>query len=99
MLESDLIEGLQDWIAGKPLTCEVSITDACIGWQDTIVVLDTFADAVRARSSAPEQADYAPCRSPGNGLLCRRHTLHAIATRWSTASLVSVRGTACEANR
>jgi 3-deoxy-7-phosphoheptulonate synthase len=30
----------------------VSITDACLGWDDTLVVLDILADAVKARRVA-----------------------------------------------
>ncbi len=29
----------------------VSITDACIGWEDTVSVLDLLADAVKKRRS------------------------------------------------
>ena len=37
---------------GKPLTYGQSITDACIDWEDSLKVLDTLADAVRARRLA-----------------------------------------------
>ncbi|MGC4013809.1 MAG: 3-deoxy-7-phosphoheptulonate synthase [Luteolibacter sp.] len=50
MVESNLIEGNQK--LGKDLTQLVrgqSVTDACIGWNDTLKVLDAFAEAVRAR--------------------------------------------------
>ncbi len=57
MLESNLVEGRQDLIAGKSLAYGVSITDGCIGWEDTVVVLDTLADAVRQRRLVSEQAD------------------------------------------
>jgi 3-deoxy-7-phosphoheptulonate synthase len=52
MVESHLKEGRQDLLPGKPLQYGVSITDACIGWEDTVAVLDTLAGAVRKRRLA-----------------------------------------------
>jgi 3-deoxy-7-phosphoheptulonate synthase len=52
MVESHLKEGRQDLLPGKPLQYGVSITDACINWEDTVAVLDTLADAVRKRRLA-----------------------------------------------
>jgi len=49
MLESHLIAGRQDQRAGTPLAYGQSITDACLGWEDTVPVLTLLADAVRAR--------------------------------------------------
>jgi 3-deoxy-7-phosphoheptulonate synthase len=49
MVESHLIAGRQDLAPGQPLTYGQSITDACIGWDDSVGVLDTLAAAVRAR--------------------------------------------------
>ncbi|RSD30896.1 3-deoxy-7-phosphoheptulonate synthase AroG [Vibrio pectenicida] len=49
MIESHLVEGRQDLIDGKVETYGQSITDACIGWQDTEKVLRQLADAVAAR--------------------------------------------------
>jgi 3-deoxy-7-phosphoheptulonate synthase len=48
MLESFLEEGRQE-ITTKPLRYGVSVTDACLGWDDTMRCLDTLAVAVRAR--------------------------------------------------
>jgi 3-deoxy-7-phosphoheptulonate synthase len=48
MIESHLVEGRQDYKRGQA-TYGQSITDACIGWEDTIPVLDDLARAVRAR--------------------------------------------------
>jgi 3-deoxy-7-phosphoheptulonate synthase len=45
MIESFLVEGRQ----GKPLTYGQSITDACIGWKDTVPLLEQLAEAVRQR--------------------------------------------------
>jgi 3-deoxy-7-phosphoheptulonate synthase len=52
MVESHLKEGRQDLKPGKPLEYGVSVTDACIGWEDTLVALDILADGVRARRVA-----------------------------------------------
>ena len=57
MLESNLVEDRQDLIAGKPLAYGVSITDACIGWDDTVAVLEMLADAVRQRRLISERSD------------------------------------------
>jgi 3-deoxy-7-phosphoheptulonate synthase len=52
MVESHLNPGRQDLIPGKPLAYGVSITDACLGWDDTVVVLDRLAAGVRDRRLA-----------------------------------------------
>ena len=52
MIESHIHEGRQDLVPGKPLAKGVSITDACLGWDDTVRVLDSLAEAVRARRLA-----------------------------------------------
>ena len=51
MIESNLNEGRQDVPPeGKAgLRKGVSVTDACIDWDATVVVLRNLADAVRAR--------------------------------------------------
>lgn len=49
MIESHLVEGRQDLVEGETLTYGQSITDACIGWDDTEKVLRQLADAVAAR--------------------------------------------------
>lgn len=49
MVESHLKEGRQDLVPGKALEYGQSITDACIGWEDSVKVLDTLAAAVRQR--------------------------------------------------
>jgi 3-deoxy-7-phosphoheptulonate synthase len=55
MVESHINPGRQDLVPGKPLDYGVSITDACIGWADTVKLLDTLADAVRKRRVAKEE--------------------------------------------
>ena len=49
MIESHLVEGRQDLVDGQAPTYGQSITDACIGWEDTEKVLRQLADAVEAR--------------------------------------------------
>jgi 3-deoxy-7-phosphoheptulonate synthase len=51
MIESHLHEGRQDIVPGQPLQHGVSVTDACIGFEQTVPVLDQLAQAVRARRS------------------------------------------------
>ena len=51
MVESHLVEGRQDLVDGCELTFGQSITDACIGWADTEVLLRNLADAVAARNA------------------------------------------------
>src|SRR5512138_1677802 len=43
MIESHLVAGRQDLVAGRPLTYGQSITDACLGWDDSVAVLETLA--------------------------------------------------------
>ena len=49
MVESHLQPGRQDLVPGKPLVYGQSITDGCIGWEDSRMLLDTLAQAVRTR--------------------------------------------------
>ena len=49
MVESHLVEGQQKVVAGEPLTYGQSITDACIGWDDTETVMAELAEAVLSR--------------------------------------------------
>ena len=55
MVESHLSPGRQDLVPGKPLARGVSITDACLGWDDTEAVLETLAEGVRGRRLAHAQ--------------------------------------------
>ena len=54
MAESHLHPGRQDLVPGKPLAYGVSITDACIGWDDSVKMLERLAEAVRRRRLARE---------------------------------------------
>src|SRR5437867_3942151 len=49
MIESHLKAGRQDLLPGKDLVYGQSITDACIGWEDSVHLLEELAEAVRAR--------------------------------------------------
>lgn len=57
MLESNLVEGRQNVVEGQPLTYGQSITDACMGWDDTSALLDTLALAVQSRRTARDSQD------------------------------------------
>lgn len=49
MAESNIAEGRQDLQVGKKLTYGQSITDPCIGWDDTVKLLNVLAKAVEQR--------------------------------------------------
>ena len=49
LVESHLVEGRQNLTPEKPLEYGKSITDACIGWDDSLTLLETLAQGVRAR--------------------------------------------------
>jgi 3-deoxy-7-phosphoheptulonate synthase len=49
MLESHLKPGRQNVIPGKPLVYGQSITDACLGWDESVLLLKVLAKAVQAR--------------------------------------------------
>ena len=53
MVESHLQEGAQKFVAGKDdparLVYGQSITDACLGWDDSVATLETLSAAVATR--------------------------------------------------
>jgi 3-deoxy-7-phosphoheptulonate synthase len=49
MVESHLVEGRQDLTPGKPLQYGQSVTDPCLGWQDSLEALEVLAGAVKER--------------------------------------------------
>ncbi len=49
MVESHLVAGRQELQPGQTLTYGQSITDACLGWEDSVAVLQQLADAVKQR--------------------------------------------------
>ena len=56
LLESNLEAGRQSWKPGAQLRRGVSITDACMGWDETAELLREAAAAVRACGSRPAAA-------------------------------------------
>jgi 3-deoxy-7-phosphoheptulonate synthase len=56
MVESHLVAGAQKFSAGKDNPAKLaygqSITDACLGWDDSVSVLKTLSDAVAARRTS-----------------------------------------------
>jgi len=60
MIESHLMSGRQDLVPGRALVYGQSITDECIGWPESVSVMETLAASVRktperARSAALSQ--------------------------------------------
>jgi 3-deoxy-7-phosphoheptulonate synthase len=49
MIESHLVEGRQDVVPGKPLAYGLSITDACLGWEDSAILIRELATATQKR--------------------------------------------------
>ena len=49
MVESNLVAGQQAMVDGQPLVYGQSVTDGCIGWEDSVAVLTRLAQAVRRR--------------------------------------------------
>jgi 3-deoxy-7-phosphoheptulonate synthase len=60
MIESHLVAGRQDLVAGAELTYGQSVTDACVGWNTSVALLDELADAVKARRRAVARARACP---------------------------------------
>ena len=52
MIESHLVEGRQDVNPGKPLVYGKSITDACLGWEDTEKLIGLLAKASEKRRNS-----------------------------------------------
>ena len=57
MIESHLVAGRQDLKPGISLVYGQSITDACIGWEDSEALLRELAEAVRTRRLAQPADD------------------------------------------
>ena len=51
MLESHLVEGQQSYAGDGTDTYGMSITDACISWEQTVPILEQLAEAVQTRRS------------------------------------------------
>ena len=52
MVESNLSAGRQDLMPGRPLAHGQSITDACLGWEESVRLLDRLAAGVRGRRAS-----------------------------------------------
>ncbi|QYJ85468.1 3-deoxy-7-phosphoheptulonate synthase AroG [Shewanella mesophila] len=52
MVESHLVEGRQDYVESEPLRYGQSITDACIGWEDTETLLAVLNNSIIQRRSS-----------------------------------------------
>ncbi len=59
MIESHLVAGRQNAKPGQDLVYGQSITDACLGWEDTETLLHTLANAVRERRHSKSAASAA----------------------------------------
>jgi 3-deoxy-7-phosphoheptulonate synthase len=52
MIESHLVEGAQKVVEGQELTYGQSITDGCIGWEETEELCRSLANAIRSRRTS-----------------------------------------------
>lgn len=52
MIESHLVAGRQDIINMKELVYGQSITDACLGWEDSVILIEKLAQAVQQRRAS-----------------------------------------------
>jgi 3-deoxy-7-phosphoheptulonate synthase len=59
MVESHLVAGRQDLAPGRPLVYGQSITDPCLGWEDSAGVLETLSAAARERRLEASRRDEA----------------------------------------
>ena len=59
MIESHLVEGRQNYVQGETPVYGQSITDACIGWADTVTLLTELGNAVNQRREANRSANTA----------------------------------------
>src|SRR5690606_20681947 len=64
MIESNLVGGRQDLVAGQPLAYGQSITDGCIDWDASLAVLERLAVAVRKRREVTAQSAQVLIGSP-----------------------------------
>ncbi|MCD6027493.1 MAG: aroG [Solimicrobium sp.] len=55
MIESNLVGGRQDLVAGRELVYGQSVTDGCINWEQSIQALEVLAAAVRERRLKEEE--------------------------------------------
>lgn len=60
MVESNLVAGRQDLVAGRRLAYGQSITDGCIDWQSSLRVLERIAEALDRRRSGSRRGARSP---------------------------------------
>ena len=65
MIESHLVAGRQDLVAGRELTYGQSVTDACVDWETSTAMLADLAAAIRARRQAAKAVAQVPGRVAG----------------------------------
>lgn len=63
MIESHLVAGRQDIAPGRPLVYGQSVTDGCIGWEQSLQALERLASAVEARRRRSAPAARTPCHA------------------------------------
>ncbi len=68
MIESHLQAGRQDLVERASLRYGQSVTDGCIGWDESVQLLDTLAESVRARRLSIESG---AARQAGGGAVQR----------------------------
>ncbi|WP_322628704.1 3-deoxy-7-phosphoheptulonate synthase [Halothiobacillus sp.] len=70
MVESHLVGGRQDVHPERPLVFGQSITDACIGWEDSVGIIQRLVEAVRVRRSGggvlPDSSGTGICDTPNS---------------------------------
>jgi 3-deoxy-7-phosphoheptulonate synthase len=54
MIESNLVAGRQDLNNGKALKYGQSITDSCVGWEETTEIIENLAAANRTRRTVTQ---------------------------------------------
>jgi 3-deoxy-7-phosphoheptulonate synthase len=52
MVESNLVAGRQELRPGRPLVYGQSVTDPCLGWEESVPVVERLAEAVRRRRAS-----------------------------------------------
>jgi len=55
MIESNLVAGRQDLVAGRELVYGQSVTDGCIKWEDSVQAMEVLAAAVKERRLKEEE--------------------------------------------
>ena len=58
MIESHLVAGRQDLVAGQPLVYGQSVTDGCIDWDSSVKVLEALAESVCERRRTLHQNEH-----------------------------------------